>query len=135
MIIDPWNKLDSDRPDDLRETEWIGLCLDELMDFARDMGVHVQVIAHPAKAMHVSQRKTHPVLEDISGSKHWDNKADLGLSIHRPAVFKDGQRKTEANLYVLKARYEELGYPCKLALDYDLLEGRFKATDYRMPYE
>ena len=135
LLIDPWNALENDRPDAMRETEWIGLCLDELLDFARDMNVHVQVITHPAKAQEYRQRKSHPALEDISGSKHWDNKADLGLSIHRPEVFKDGKRQTEANLYVLKCRYDELGYPCRLTLDYELDKGRFRSTDYKMPYE
>jgi len=132
--IDPWNRLDSDRPDNMRETEWIGQCLDEMLDFARDMNVHVQVIAHPAK-VDSKLRGKRPELEDISGSKHWDNKVDLGLCIHRPKVFEDGERKTEADLWVLKSRFEECGYPCKLAINYDLTEGRFKATDYRMPYE
>ncbi len=27
------------------------------------------------------------------------------------------------------------GYPCKLVLDYDLKEGRFKSADYKMGYE
>lgn len=132
LIIDPWNKLEADRPAQQRETEWIGGCLDELMDFARDMNVHVQVIAHPAKSQDFRQRRWRPALEDISGSKHWDNKVDLGLSVHRPEVFKDGVRKTAADLYVLKSRYDELGYPCKLGLDYVLEEGRFRAVDYRL---
>ena len=118
----------------MRETDWIGQCLDELLDFARDMNVHVQVIAHPAK-VDSRRRGEPPVLEDISGSKHWDNKVDLGLCIHRPKVFEDGERKTEADLWVLKSRFEECGYPCRLAINYDLLEGRFKPTDYRMAHE
>ncbi len=101
---------------------------------ARDFYVHVQIICHPSKVDSRS-RGQRPVLEDIAGSKHWDNKCDLGLCIHRPKVFEKGERKTEAYLYVLKSRYDELGYPCKLEVDYDLNAGRFKATDYRMPYE
>ncbi|MCH8112898.1 MAG: AAA family ATPase [Proteobacteria bacterium] len=132
--IDPWNKLEGDRPGDMRETDWIGQCLDELMDFARDFNVHVQVICHPSKVDSRS-RGQRPVLEDIAGSKHWDNKCDLGLSIYRPKVFEGGERKTEASLFVLKSRFDECGYPCKLALDYDLSEGRFKAADYKMAYE
>ncbi len=96
--------------------------------------MHVQIVAHPAKAEYRAREKP-PGLEDISGSKHWDNKCDLGLCVHRPKVFEKGERKTEAYLYVLKSRFDELGYPCKLALDYDLKEGRFKAADYKMPYE
>ena len=132
--IDPWNRLDSDRPETMRETDWIGQCLDELLDFARDLNVHVQVIAHPSKVDSRARGKR-PILEDIAGSKHWDNKVDIGLSVHRPKVFENGERKTEADLWVLKSRFDECGYACKLAVDYDLAEGRFKATDYRVPYE
>ncbi len=131
LLIDPWNRLDSDRPPDMRETDWIGQCLDELLDFARDMNVHVQVIAHPAK-VDSRRRGDRPALEDIAGSRHWDNKCDVGLCIHRPKVFDKGERKTEAYLYVLKSRFDELGYPCRLALDYDLREGRFKSADSRL---
>ncbi len=55
--------------------------------------------------------------------------------MHRPEVFKDGERQTEANLYVLKCRYDELGYPCRPAMDYELNKGRFRSADYKMPYE
>ena len=134
LQIDPWNRLEGDRPDEVRETDWIGRCLDELLDFARDMNVHVQIIAHPAKGAGYD-RKRPPLLHDIAGSKHWDNKADLGLCVHRPKVFEDGERQTEANLYVQKSRFDELGYPCRLAVRYDLSEGRFKATDYKMGHE
>ncbi len=130
--IDPWNKLEADRPPDMRETDYIGQALDEMMDFARDMNVHVQIIGHPAKGDYRSREKP-PNLEDIAGSKHWDNKCDLGLCVHRPKVFDKGERKTEAQLYVLKSRFDELGYPCRLAMDYDLKEGRFKSIDYRVP--
>jgi twinkle protein len=53
--------------------------------------------------------------------------------VHRPKVFENGERKTEADLYVLKSRFDELGYPCRLAMNYDLKEGRFKSIDYRVP--
>jgi twinkle protein len=134
LQIDPWNKLEGDRPGDMRETDWIGQCLDELMDFARDFNVHVQVVAHPAK-MDARSRGQRPALEDIAGSKHWDNKTDLGLCVYRPKVFEKGVRMTEAEIVVLKSRFDELGHPCRLALDYSITEGRFKAVDYKMAYE
>jgi len=135
LQIDPWNKLEGDRPPDMRETEWVGFCLDEIMDFARDFNVHVQILTHPTKLIDRQGKRARPGLGDISGSKHWDNKSDLGLCVYRPELFDKGERKTEAHLYVLKTRYDELGYPCKLAVNYDLTEERFKAVDYRMAYE
>jgi twinkle protein len=71
-------------------------------------------------------------LEDISGSKHWDNMVDQGFVVHRPEIFDGTNRKTEAVLYHRKARFEELGYPCKLALDYQISRGRYVSTDYAM---
>ena len=136
--IDPWNKLEADCPSGMRETDYIGQCLDRALDFARDFNVHVQILTHPSKQLGSRDRKAsrfRPELDDISGSKHWDNKSDLGLCVHRPVMFKDGERQTGAKLFVLKARYDELGYPCELELNYDLTEGRFKAVDYRMSYE
>lgn len=127
--IDPWNKLESSQPEKMREDKWIGLCLDQCADFANDLNVHVQIVAHPTKR-DSRDRARHPLLSDISGTKHWDNRADLGLSVHRPNLIKDGERQTEANLWVLKTRFEELGRPCKLALNYDLAEARYKSLDY-----
>ncbi len=134
LQIDPWNKLEADRPPEIRETDWIGQCLDELIDFARDFNVHVQIIGHPAKTEYRARGKP-PGLEDIAGSKHWDNKCDLGLCVHRPKVFEKGERKTEASLYVLKSRYDEIGYPCKLAIEYSISAGRFTSADYKMAWE
>src|SRR6185312_8813534 len=131
VSIDPWNRLEGDRPQGMSETDYIGQCLDECIDFANDMNVHVQILAHPAKT-DPNHRKSPPQLYDIAGSSHWNNKVDLGLCVHRPATFEGGQRKTEANLYVLKTRFEELGYPCKLALDYRLDQRRYVSTDYQV---
>ena len=129
--LDPWNRLESDRPDDMRETDWIGQCLDEAADFAHDMNCHVQILAHPAKSGAPRSKRERPELEDIAGSKHWDNKPDLGLCVHRPKMADKEGRSTKADLYVLKARFEELGYPCRLSLDFDLQSCRFVSTDYQ----
>jgi twinkle protein len=97
------------------------------------MNCHVQILAHPAK-MDSARRGQAPGLEDISGSKNWENMVDQGFVVHRPEVFDGTNRKTEAHLYHRKARFEELGYPCKLALDFKLSEGRYVSTDYQMGY-
>ena len=75
------------------------------------------------------------VIKGIEPQDQVESMLAAGLCIHRPKVFEKGERKTEAYLYVLKSRFDELGYPCKLALDYDLKEGRFKSADYKMAYE
>jgi twinkle protein len=131
--VDPWNRLEASRGRDESETEYIGRCLRTLHAFAHDMNVHVQILAHPAK-MDGARRGQAPGLEDISGSKNWENMVDQGFVVHRPEIFDGTNRKTEAHLYQRKARFEELGYPCKLQMDYDLKTGCYKSLDYAVGY-
>jgi twinkle protein len=130
---DPWNRLEASRGRDESETEYIGRCLRTLHAFAHDMNCHVQILAHPAK-MDGTRRGQAPGLEDISGSKNWENMVDQGFVVHRPEIFDGTNRKTEAHLYHRKARFEELGHPCKLNLDFKLSEGRYVSADYAMGY-
>ena len=123
--LDPWNRLIPDRGQFERETDWVSRSLDRCLDFAKGMNCHVQIIAHPAKGDWQS-RKHHPCLEDISGSKHWDNKADQGLVVWRPKLFDGKERCTEAEVIQLKSRYQELGYPCKLPVNLNLQTGCFE---------
>lgn len=130
---DPWNRLEASRGRDESETEYIGRCLRTLHAFAHDMNCHVQILAHPAK-MDGTRRGQAPGLEDISGSKNWENMVDQGFVVHRPEIFDGTNRKTEAHLYHRKARFEELGHPCKLQLDFKLNEGRYVSADYALGY-
>lgn len=127
--VDPWNRLEASRTRDESETEYIGRCLREIHQFAHDMSCHVQILAHPAK-MDGARRGQAPGLEDISGSKNWENMVDQGFVVHRPEVFDGGQRKTEAAFYQRKSRFEELGYPCKLMMNFDVNKGVYRSTDY-----
>lgn len=127
--LDPWNRLEASRGRDETETEYIGRCLRSLHAFAHDMNCHVQILAHPAK-LDSARKGQPPMLEDISGSKNWDNMPDQGFAVHRPEIFDGVNRKTEAALYHRKARFEELGYPCKLQMNYQLSNGRYVSTDY-----
>lgn len=126
--LDPWNRLEAARDRNETETDYIGRCLRTLHVFAHDMNCHVQVIAHPAK-MGKERRNGVPGLEDISASKNWDNMVDQGFVVYRPQLFDGGSRRTETQLYHAKARFEELGYPCQLNMDYVLATGRFRSTD------
>jgi twinkle protein len=129
LQIDPWNRLEGGRSSSESETDYIGRCLRALHAFANDLSCHVQIIVHPSKMSH-ERRNAPPYLEDISGSKHWDNMPDQGFAIHRPKMFDAGVRQTSANLYCRKARFDELGWPCKLALNFDLTKGRYVSVDY-----
>jgi len=122
--LDPWNRLEASRLPKESETEYVLRCLRALYVFANDMDCHVQIVAHPAK-MDGPRRNQPPTLEDISGSKHWENIVDQGFVIHRPQMFEGNERKTETAFYHRKARFEELGYPCKIMLDYNLQQRKY----------
>lgn len=128
--VDPWNRLEASRSPQENETDYVGRCLRTLYQFATDMNCHVQVIAHPAK-MESSRRGHPPMLEDISGSKNFDNMVDQGFVVHRPKVFEGGEVKTETSFYHRKARFDELGHPCKLNMDYKIDQGRYVSIDYQ----
>ena len=134
LQIDPWNRLEHSRPPGVSETDYIGDCLTGLYVFASDMNCHVQVVAHPAK-MDARRRGEPPDLEDISGSKNWDNRVDQGFVVHRSTMFKDGKRQTEAFLHHKKTRFDELGFVCRLGLEFDLKAARYVSTDYRQSWE
>jgi twinkle protein len=130
--IDPWNRLEGQRPHGESETDYIGRCLRSIHAFAHDLNCHVQIIAHPAK-MDSKRRGEAPILEDISASKNWDNMVDQGFVVHRPMIYDGTAQRTEAVLYQRKARFEELGHPCKLNLNYRTDLGRFVSTDDEVP--
>lgn len=127
--LDPWNRLEGSRGRDQSETDFIAMCIREFHSFCHDMNVHGQILAHPAK-MEGARRGQPPVLEDISGSKHWDNMPDQGFTVHRPKMFDGKTRVTTAELYHRKARFEELGYPCVLDLDFKPEIGKYVSLDY-----
>lgn len=129
LQLDPWNRLEASREGKESETDYIGRCLRVLYDFAKSFNCHVQVLAHPSKSNDY-RRGTVPELEDIAGSKHWDNMVDQGFVVHRPRLFdENGTRLYYAELHHKKARFEELGYPTKLGVQFDPATNRFFACD------
>jgi twinkle protein len=113
LMIDPWNRLESQRGKDETETEYVAYCLREMHLFAVSNNCHVMIVAHPAKR-DPKFRDRVPYLEDVSGSKNWDNMPDQGFVVHRKKFWdaETNQRQYDCQLYHLKAREEELGYPC-----------------------
>ena len=131
VSVDPFNMIvqDYDRRQQT-ETGWIGACLDECTYIAKACNLHLQILAHPAKPIGSGVREA-ITYSSIAGSQHWANKADQVMSIHRDKfVDEHGGRDTSARLIVHKSRYEELGYPCEIAMKLALDKGVFRCADY-----
>lgn len=134
-LIDPWNKIEEDYdPREMNETRWIGRMLDLLIQMSRGLSIHTQIIAHPAKP-DAALRKLPPDLYAISGSQHWNNRVDQGFCVHRDKLVEGGKRQTASELYCLKSRFEELGYPSSHSMNYDIERGIFHCTAYETPMD
>lgn len=131
ILADPWNKLEQDfDPREMSETQWIGKCLDQKIHFAKAFNVHWMTLAHPSKPDSMAQ-KGPPTPYSISGSAHWYNRPDQIWGIHRDKlVGEGGTPSTEATFFQFKTRYEELGFPCKMALKYQPTTGRYYSAEF-----
>lgn len=62
----------------------------QIKSFAKTNSVHVWLVAHP-RQMH-AWKGAAPTLYDISGSAHFNNKADVGIVVHRDMLSKNDDR-------------------------------------------
>jgi twinkle protein len=106
LVIDPWNELEHSRPSGMSETDYVGISLKRMRQFARHNGVHLFIVAHPAKLLRDKEGSYPiPTMYDIAGSAHWRNKADNGLCVWRD--FHDPNAAVE--LHVQKIRFRQIG--------------------------
>jgi len=120
-LIDPWNELESTRPEKTSETDFIGLCLKRSRMFARKHDVWFGIVAHPTKMRKDPKTGDYPIptLYDISGSAHWYNKADNGLIIHRDFV------NHTTRIIIQKIKFKYYGRPGEVEMKYDVESGRY----------
>jgi len=117
-VVDPFNFLKlSAKKDGSVDTESINEMLSEFKMFAQRAEVVFFLVAHPAKPMGGNADQV-PGGYSISGSAHFYNRADFGLTMHR----KGG----ESHLHVWKARFAHQGKIGSSPLVYDVATGGFK---------
>lgn len=123
IILDPWNELESHRPADKSETEYIGESLSKIRRFARTNNVHVWVVAHPTKMRRMDDG-VYPVprMYDINGSANWYNKTDNGICIHRPDI-----NQAVVDVHIQKIRFREIGSLGNVRLKYVSDSGNYGA--------
>ena len=122
LVMDPYNEFEHKRPGNMSETEYIAELLAKVKRFAQAHDVHVWFVAHPAKPDPGSDRE--PGLYSISGSAHWNNKADIGIVVHR-GWLPDGQRDPVTQIHVKKVRFRWVGAPGKITLSFDQATGQY----------
>ncbi len=122
VVIDPWNYIEHKIPGGYSETQYISEALTLIKEFAMKTDTHVFIVAHPRK-LQKDQTGQYPpaTMYDISGSAHFFNKTDNGISIHRD--FKTNQ----VSAYVQKVRFSWLGKIGYATYDYDTFTRQYKA--------
>lgn len=103
LLIDPWNYIEHKVQNGQTETQYISECLTKIKAFALTNGIHIFLIAHPVKLKKEGNKYEVPTLYSISGSAHFFNKTDNGLTIYRDFV------TNVVTIYIQKVRYSWLG--------------------------
>jgi len=124
LIIDPWNEIEYSREAGMSETEHISKCLTKIRRFARTHAIHIWVVAHPTKMQKDKDTGKYlpPTLYDISGSAHWRNKADNGITVYREI----GENTNKVKVVIGKIRFKIVGRPGQTELRYDYITGRYE---------
>jgi twinkle protein len=123
FVLDPWNELEHKRRKDESETDYISRALRAIKRFAKQYDVAFWIIAHPIKPH--AGTKGIPGLYDISGSANWANKADYGLTYHRPK-FKENMAKILVN----KVRMGLPGRRDEVEVTFDYRTSSFRKLDW-----
>lgn len=122
LVIDPWNELEHNRPHSMSETEYVSKTLTLVRNWARPRGIHVFLVAHPQKIRRENGKLPVPTLDMISGSQHWWNKADCGITVWRNH---DEPESQDIDIHVPKIRFKHIGRPGVVTLKYDRVTGRY----------
>lgn len=124
FLLDPWNYIEHKIPQGYSETQYISEALTKLSRFAKSNQVHIIVVAHPVKIQKDPKTEKYkiPTMYDISGSAHWFNKTDNGISIYRDF---------DTNLitaYVQKVRFKFTGQIGFSSFTWEKTTGRYVET-------
>jgi twinkle protein len=115
LLIDPWNYIDHKIPNNQTETQYISDVLTKIKSTALKLGIHVFIIAHPAKLQKNMQTKKYeiPTLYSISGSAHFYNKTDNGMTIYR------NYDENTVSVFIQKVRYSWNGQIGEIKYNYN----------------
>lgn len=105
FIIDPWNYIEHLIPAGYTETQYISESLSKIKAFCLKYQAHLFLVAHPTKLQKdkATGKYEIPTLYNISGSAHFFNKTDNGMTVYRD--FETGL----VAVYIQKIRFSWLG--------------------------
>lgn len=86
----------------------------------------VILVAHPRKMSKIGSHYEVPTLYDISGSAHFFNKTDYGLSIYRLLNETKSGFSNTVQIHVQKVKFKHLGQCGMIEMNYNYENGRFE---------
>lgn len=119
LTIDPWNKIEHQMKNGENETNYVSRTLDRLIRFEQNHDLFTFLVAHPAKMKKTKGGEYEvPDLYNISGSAHFYNKVDFGITVHR-------NYKAECTeIHITKMKWDHLGKKGAIAFKYNGGNGR-----------
>lgn len=128
FVLDPYNKIEHLRGKNETETEYISRVLDRLTMFAKRYDVLVFLVAHPRKMGKENGKLEIPNLYDISGSAHFYNKCDYGITVFR--LYGDKENPiNEVYIRFQKIKFSYLGEGGEVKCKRNYNNGRYEAFD------
>lgn len=118
LVLDPYNRIESERKGSQTETEYISAFIDRLTNFAAQNDLLVFLMAHPRKP-DAKNPDYVPTTYDIAGSGHFFNKCDYSIIIDR----RRSEGKT--NVIVEKVKFRHLGMGGSVSFTYNIHNGRY----------
>ena len=121
IVIDAYNKVEAERPNELSETEFVSKVMDKLCNFAIQYNVMVILVAHPRKMAYDNSSQSYycPNAYDINGSANFYNKSDFVFTVHR-----DFDRD-ETIIKCDKVKFKNYGKIGECRLKYDIDSGNY----------
>lgn len=121
LLIDPWNYIEHKIAPTQTETQYISECLTKIKAFALSNNIHIFLVAHPTKLRKLDNGLYEvPTMYSISGSAHFFNKTDNGISIWRNFV------TNEVDIYIQKIRYSWLGKIGLVSFNYNTFTRQYQ---------
>ncbi len=130
VVMDAYNKIESDIPSGMMETNFVSKILDRLCSFAIRKNVLVILVAHPRKMDGDGGKNGYkiPSAYDINGSANFYNKSDYILVVHRDF------KRNDVIIKFDKVKFKNYGSTGEVRLKYDMDSGNYYYDDSDMPF-
>lgn len=119
LVIDPYNTIDHKRGSD-NEHEYVSKFMTRLSLFAKLNNIMIFLVAHPRKIEKKGNGEyAVPTLYDISGSSHFFNKTDFGITVYR------NYEQDTTEIYIQKVKFKHLGKVGYCTFAWNHINGRY----------